>query len=299
MSSLLKALNFGRGKHKKLPEEWGESIKQPVNEGMSFYVKYLGSTLVEEPSSETATADAIKAIIAMAKASGKKLSHVSLTVKPSGISTRDVVTGERHLDVSIYRISYCSADATYDRVVAFIATNKNETLECHAFLTSKKKVAQAAALTISQAFTIAFEKWKTTKSGQKDKEPVKGLTNGDATRDLMESQKPSKGSPDLTPTPASEPALIDLSVDDSLCQKQLKQRPEHTLEFDFDLDDSFSKLAKSRTGSERTDRSEMMMLPTNLKLNSFQELNSYLSSEANARDDRFFSDDSPDDLLSL
>lgn len=88
MSSLLKAFTFGKAKHKskfqscalfaiahhvcfnchlsiELPEEWGASIKQPVNEGMNFYVKYLGSTLVAEPSSETATAEAIKTIIAM------------------------------------------------------------------------------------------------------------------------------------------------------------------------------------------------------------------------------------------
>lgn len=61
------------------------------------------------------------------------------------------------------RISFCSADASYDRVVAFIGTNKNETLECHAFLCSKRKVAEAAALTISQAFNIAFELWERAK----------------------------------------------------------------------------------------------------------------------------------------
>ena len=43
---------------------------------------------------------------------------------------------------SFYRISYCSADATYDRVFAFIATNKNETLECHAFLCPKRKMVR-------------------------------------------------------------------------------------------------------------------------------------------------------------
>jgi len=43
----------------------------------------------------------------------------------------------------LFRIPYCSADANYDKVVAFIATNENETLACHAFLTQKTKVAQA------------------------------------------------------------------------------------------------------------------------------------------------------------
>lgn len=52
------------------------------------------------------------------------------------------------------RISFCSADASFDRVVAFIGTHSNEVMECHAFLCAKRRVAQAAALTISQAFQV-------------------------------------------------------------------------------------------------------------------------------------------------
>ena len=43
----------------------------------------------------------------------------------------------------VVRIPYCSANGNYNKVVAFIATNENETLACHAFLTQKTKVAQA------------------------------------------------------------------------------------------------------------------------------------------------------------
>ncbi|KAK8781939.1 hypothetical protein V5799_016720 [Amblyomma americanum] len=150
---------LGRLRHKKLSEEW-VNIQQPVVEGITFYAKYLGSTLVEEPSGDKATADAIKAIIAMAKASGKKLPKVAITVSPKGISTRDLATGELQLDVSIYRISFCSADASFDRVVAFIGTHSNEVMECHAFLCAKRRIAQAAALTISQAFQVAFQAWQ-------------------------------------------------------------------------------------------------------------------------------------------
>uniref|UniRef100_L7M4D7 Putative ldl receptor adaptor protein n=1 Tax=Rhipicephalus pulchellus TaxID=72859 RepID=L7M4D7_RHIPC len=150
---------LGRLRHKKLSEEW-VNIQQPVVEGITFYAKYLGSTLVEEPSGDKATADAIKAIIAMAKASGKKLPKVAITVSPKGISTRDLATGELQLDVSIYRISFCSADASFDRVVAFIGTHSNEVMECHAFLCAKRRVAQAAALTISQAFQVAYQAWQ-------------------------------------------------------------------------------------------------------------------------------------------
>lgn len=58
------------------------------------------------------------------------------------------------------RISYCSADATHDHVFAFIATNLNETMECHAFLCPKRKMAQTVTLTVAQAFNTAYEAWQ-------------------------------------------------------------------------------------------------------------------------------------------
>ena len=60
----------------------------------------------------------------------------------------------------LFRISYCSADATHDHVFAFIATNYNETMECHAFLCPKRKTARIVALTVAQAFDTAYEAWK-------------------------------------------------------------------------------------------------------------------------------------------
>ncbi|XP_050577925.1 low density lipoprotein receptor adapter protein 1-like isoform X1 [Bombus affinis] len=125
-----------------------------------FTLKYLGSTLVETPSSEEATAEAIKTVITMAKASGKKLQRVSLAVSLKGIRMTDLATEEDQLQVSIYRISYCSADAAHDHVFAFIATNLNETMECHAFLCPKRKMAQTVTLTVAQAFNTAYEAWQ-------------------------------------------------------------------------------------------------------------------------------------------
>lgn len=114
------------------------------------------------------------------------------------------------------RISYCSADATYDRVVAFIATNANETHECHAFLTSKRKIAQATALTISQAFSIAFDKWKQIKSN---------ANNEKADNNCIESQNGNKLTNDENSQQFSETPLIDLTSDENA-------RPDDSWGFD-------------------------------------------------------------------
>jgi len=300
MSTFLKVLSFSKSKHKKLPEEWGEGIKQPVNDGMIFYVKYLGSTLVDKPSSETVTAEAIKSIIAMAKLSGKKLPRVSLTVKPSGLKTQDVSSGETLHDTSIYRISYCSADATFDRVVAFIATNKNETMECHAFLTSKKKMAQAAALTISQAFTIAFENWQKSKSSSPSatSTPIKGSTvttggtlNGDSHGGSGGALKEKNHNESHAVNKNQSLQLIDLSFDDALSSNGTPKddKTKNTfntstyVSFDNGLDDSFSKLAESRSASNfisSTTPSNGVMFPNGTLLPSSGSLNGLSSSRS-------------------
>lgn len=94
------------------------------------------------------------------KQAAKKLQRVSLAVSLRGIRMTDLATEEDQLQVSIYRISYCSADATHDHVFAFIATNLNETMECHAFLCPKRKMAQTVTLTVAQAFNTAYEAWQ-------------------------------------------------------------------------------------------------------------------------------------------
>lgn len=44
------------------------------------------------------------------------------------------------------RISYCTADKMHDKVFAYIAqSQQNESLECHAFLCTKRKVVSVRA----------------------------------------------------------------------------------------------------------------------------------------------------------
>ncbi|KAI5621636.1 low density lipoprotein receptor adaptor protein 1a isoform X1 [Silurus asotus] len=147
-------------KHRKLPENWTDT-RETLVDGMTFNLKQLGMTLVDQPKGEDVSAAAIKRIVSTAKAGGKKLPKVALTVSPQEMLIHDRVSNQLLERVSIYRISYCTADKMHDKVFAYIAQNEqNETLECHAFLCAKKKVAQAVTLTVAQAFNVAFESWQ-------------------------------------------------------------------------------------------------------------------------------------------
>ncbi|XP_068015216.1 low density lipoprotein receptor adapter protein 1 isoform X3 [Melanerpes formicivorus] len=216
--------SWAGGRHKKLPENWTDT-RETLLEGMLFSLKYMGMTLVEQPKGEELSAAAVKRIVATAKASGKKLQKVTLKVSPRGIVLNDSRTKELIENVSIYRISYCTADKNHDKVFAYIAQNQlNEALECHAFLCAKRKMAQAVTLTVAQAFKVAFELWQAAKEA--------------ATGNLLDLEDAARSVPCSTEPPALDKSLFgpSSSVNNNL-----------VWEMDDGLDEAFSRLAQSRT----------------------------------------------------
>ncbi|XP_068015215.1 low density lipoprotein receptor adapter protein 1 isoform X2 [Melanerpes formicivorus] len=244
--------SWAGGRHKKLPENWTDT-RETLLEGMLFSLKYMGMTLVEQPKGEELSAAAVKRIVATAKASGKKLQKVTLKVSPRGIVLNDSRTKELIENVSIYRISYCTADKNHDKVFAYIAQNQlNEALECHAFLCAKRKMAQAVTLTVAQAFKVAFELWQAAKEEKEKRE-----------RSLLEGEGRSSPSPEAPAPPAASATgnLLDLedaarsvpcsteppALDKSLFGPSSSVNNNLVWEMDDGLDEAFSRLAQSRT----------------------------------------------------
>ncbi|XP_054618680.1 low density lipoprotein receptor adapter protein 1 isoform X3 [Dunckerocampus dactyliophorus] len=160
---------WGTSKHEKLPENWTDT-KETLLEGMAFNLKYLGMTLVVQPKGEDMASAAIRRIVTMARAGAKKFRKVTLTVSPKGIVITDTDTAALIENVSIYRISYCTADKSQDKVFAYVSQSQfNETLECHAFLCQKKKIAQAVTLTVAQAFKVALDLWEMSQEDKSKK----------------------------------------------------------------------------------------------------------------------------------
>ncbi|XP_077477445.1 low density lipoprotein receptor adapter protein 1b isoform X2 [Stigmatopora argus] len=203
--------SWSGGRHKKLPENWTDT-RETLLEGMVFQLKYLGVTMVEQPKGEELSAAAVKRIVATARASGKKLQKVTLTVSPRGIILYDSASNQMMENISIYRISYCTADKMHDKVFAYIVQSQhNETLECHAFLCTKRKVAQAVTLTVAQAFRVAFEFWQSSKE-EKEKRAKAG-SDGEGVNSAKTGGSASLGSltGEVAPT-----QLLDLAEGDNL-----------------------------------------------------------------------------------
>ncbi|XP_054052575.1 low density lipoprotein receptor adapter protein 1-like isoform X2 [Rissa tridactyla] len=183
-------------RRRKLPESWAD-MQEPLLEGMCFTLKYLGMTLVEKPKGEDMAAAAIRRIVATARVGARKFQKVILTVSPRGISLQDADTKEMVENISIYRISYCTTDKLQNKVFAYVAQSQESgALECHAFLSPKKKIAQAVTLTVAQAFQMALDLWEAAHAGSRQEQPLHPSC-------VLESSEP--GRPSETAPPGSPP----------------------------------------------------------------------------------------------
>lgn len=124
-------------------------------------------------------------------ASNKKLQRLKLSICPKGIETFDAITGETLHRISIYKISYCSADAAHSNVFAFIAgtpaasihdyvgTDDTDELTCYAFICAKRKIAHSLTITVAKNFERAYEQWKSTDQRKTEhKCELDGLSGG-------------------------------------------------------------------------------------------------------------------------
>ncbi|XP_026875791.2 low density lipoprotein receptor adapter protein 1a [Electrophorus electricus] len=233
--------SWSAGKHQKLPEDWTDT-RETLLEGMTFNLRHLGMTLVDQPKGEDLSAAAVKRIIATAKASGRKPPKVALKVSPQGILLFSVGSNQLLESISIYRISYCTADKIHDKVFAYIAQNQhNETLECHAFLCAKRKVAQAVTLTVAQAFRVAFDFWQVAKEDkeQQVKSACALETDSSMNLDTSVNMVNLKGADGATGNLLDFAESQDTVMDNTDSQANL--------EMDDGLDEAFSRFAEART----------------------------------------------------
>ncbi|XP_072298122.1 low density lipoprotein receptor adapter protein 1 isoform X2 [Eucyclogobius newberryi] len=236
---------WGTSKHEKLPENWTDT-KETLLEGMVFNVKYLGMTLVGQPKGEDMASAAIHRIVATARASAKKFRKVTLTVSPKGIVITDTETSDLIENVSIYRISYCTADKTQDKVFAYVSQSQfNETLECHAFLCQKRKIAQAVTLTVAQAFKVALDLWEIAQEDKNRKSgtcPCSCSSSNSQTEATESAAEEAQHKPVQTGEKVRRPFLATLLHSPLPRSNPTRRRPIKHDSWDVDdgLEDAFS-----------------------------------------------------------
>ncbi|XP_062510514.1 low density lipoprotein receptor adapter protein 1-A-like [Corticium candelabrum] len=229
---------LGGKKHEKLEDDWLNS-RDAVTAGVTFYVKYLGSSPVSKACGTGCTDEAVRKIIHHARARAIKLQKMSLTVSAKSIKLLDMTTQTRVDELPIYRVSYCTADENYDKVFCYISKDsENGKLECHAFLCTKRSKAQAMCLTVAQAFNIAYENWQEAKQRRAAQKAALEVEK----QRMKQSQDNDKQESQPVPNVAASGHSTDTPVDIA----------RRFSDFNFDDEDSafdaeFSKLAEVRS----------------------------------------------------
>lgn len=228
----------------------------------TYEIKYLGCTSIETKRTEKITSEAIKTVISNAKAGGRKIKsqkRVKLIVSNSGIEVLDSATSDTLMRFTIYKISYCSVDASHDHAFSFVGSEPDplsdkEKLSCHVFLCPKRKIAHEITLLVARCFENAYQNWRDTVMHQvKAQDPIllqnnndkilqfrNGVFTGVANNNLGNSaiieskaevhytqqQSQSNTQPQLQARPIeqrkSDNPLIDLAANDQDVRKYLK-----------------------------------------------------------------------------
>ncbi|XP_061387807.1 low density lipoprotein receptor adapter protein 1-A-like [Musca vetustissima] len=157
----------------------GEEDNKPIFQ--TYELKYLGCTPIENKRSEKITSEAIKTVIANAKAGGRKIKtqkRVKVIITEEGIEVMDHVSDESLMRFSIYKISYCSVDAAHDHAFSFVGSEPDplsdkEKMSCHVFLCPKRKIAHEITLLVARCFENAYQNWRDTVVHQV-KNPING-----------------------------------------------------------------------------------------------------------------------------
>lgn len=243
-------------------EDWLHA-EDSLKEGIHFYVKMLGSCSVTRAQGTGCTDEAVHTIIGNTKKAknaptGGSLQKVLITVSTRKLLVQDMITKEKIMDIPIYRISYCVADPYYTKVFAFISRAQGRRdLYCYAFLCSKESMAQAMALTIADAFKMAFdslEKGKASKNEassemrkdykENNLNPFPAAKNGNSSKidSISVKATPHDNAPMIQVTqdyPSTAAAMQDSA-------KKLEALDLAVDDFD-DFDAEFTKLAESRS----------------------------------------------------
>ncbi|RMX39626.1 hypothetical protein pdam_00004030 [Pocillopora damicornis] len=201
----------------------------------------------------------------------------------------------------IISVSYCVADPTFPKVFAFICRSQGkQDLTCHAFLCSKPAMAQAMALTIADAFKLAYENHeKKAGHGKPEKDhgsPRVSQDNKENTEQATSVIQNENVDIYATPIPKENRVntpKIHVSADSSSGIMDDSSNKLQALDIaakDDDFDAEFTKLAESRS-------SPILFETPVRRRDFFGDVNHLMATETTAKE--LMLSKSSEDLLSI
>lgn len=129
---------------------------------VAYLVKYLGHVEADQPKGLDTVRESVKKLEFqehLRRSEGEKTKRTELTISIGGIAIRDPKTKENLHQFPLHRISYCADDKSERKYLSFIVKMQDteDRHECFVFVSDK--LSQEIALTIGQAFDLAWRKF--------------------------------------------------------------------------------------------------------------------------------------------
>lgn len=152
-----------------------------VSGHVAYRVKFLGHIEVDQPKGLDTVKDSIKKLEFLEhlkRSEGEKIKCIELTISVGGVAIRELKTKNNIHQFPLHRISYCADDKSVRKYLSFICKvrENSDRHECFVFVSDKS--SEEIALTIGQAFELAWRKFL---------DP--SMSDFDAKRELVQAKK--------------------------------------------------------------------------------------------------------------
>jgi len=173
-------------KEKKKSEKSKKWLHKPENLSsgpVAFLVKFLGSTVVDQPKGIEVVKEGIRKLKfnqQLKKSEGTKTPKVELTISVDGLAVLEPKSKKIQHQYPLHRISYCADDKAEKRFFSFIAAEPDSaTHTCYVFVSDR--LAEEITLTMGQAFDLAYTRFIMGRAAEPESQKIARLereTNG-------------------------------------------------------------------------------------------------------------------------
>lgn len=144
------------------PKRWIHDDSLLVIGHVAYLVKYLGHVEVDQPKGLDVVRKSIKMLEFqehLRRSEGEKIKRIELTISIGGVAIREPKTKKNLHQFPLHRISYCADDKSERKYLSFISKvqDSSDRHECFVFVSGK--LSEEIALTIGQAFDLAWRKF--------------------------------------------------------------------------------------------------------------------------------------------
>lgn len=143
-------------------KDWVHDESMLVSGHVAYRVKFLGNIEVDQPKGLDTVRESIKKLEFLEhlkRSEGEKIKRIELTISVGGVAIREPKTKNNIFQFPLHRISYCADDKSIRKYLSFICKvqENSDRHECFVFVCDK--LSEEIALTIGQAFDLAWRRF--------------------------------------------------------------------------------------------------------------------------------------------